>query len=78
MYTMKSALQSDPVSLHIMRRIEERMVMLFEMRRRGAENRPPHPLLRISHQDCLVEGISRGDLTGNAKNCEHEQEPYRV
>ena len=68
MYTMKSALQSDPVSLHIMRRIEERMVMLFEMRRRGAESRPPHPLLQIGHQDCLVEGIGGGDLTGNAKN----------
>ena len=75
MYTMKSALQSDPVSVHIMRRIEERMVMLFEMRRRGAESRPPHPLLQISHQDSLVESISNGDLTDNAKNCEHEQEP---
>jgi hypothetical protein len=47
MNTVKSALQNDSVTLHTLLRIQERMVMLSQLRRKDSENRSPHSPLRI-------------------------------
>jgi hypothetical protein len=46
MNTVKSALRNDPVTLHTLLRIMERMMMLSQLRRKDAESRPPQSSLR--------------------------------